>query len=271
MSQDALRILWINPLGFPDYDQPMGDYINSIKSPGVEVEVVSFISDARMNNLEYRTYEALIVGDTVKVTRYAAEQGFDAVIIGCFYDPALEDAREISGEAIVVAPCQASVQIAANLANNFSVIIGQEKWRAQMTERVRHYGYGARLASMRSIDIAAHDLQQDCELTAFRIIEAGRRAVEEDRAEALILGCTCSFGLAEKVQEELGVPVIDPIIAAYKAAEYLGGLKRQFGWVPSRKWGSEAPPEDQIRAFGLFQAAPPIGNKRHYPAGGLNQ
>ncbi|WP_339863394.1 aspartate/glutamate racemase family protein [Paremcibacter congregatus] len=269
MSRNATRILWINPLGFPDYDQPMGDYINSIKSPEVAVEVISFKSDAQMNNLEYRTFEALIVGDTVRVTRYAAEQGFDAVVIGCFYDPALEDAREISGEAIVVAPCQASIQVAANLANNFSIIIGQEKWRAQMTERVKHYGYGPRLASMRSIDIAAHDLQKDCGLTETRIINAGRKAMEEDRAEALILGCTCTFGLAEKVQKELGIPVIDPIIAAYKTAEHLAGLKKQFGWVPSRKWGSAAPSEDQITEFGLFREAPPIGNKLNFDVRGF--
>lgn len=269
MPRNATRILWINPVGFPDYDQPMGDYINSIKSPEVAVEVISFRTDAKMNNLEYRTFEALIVGATVKVTRYAAEEGFDAVVIGCFYDPALEDAREISGEAIVVAPCQASIQVAANLANNFSLIIGQEKWRAQMTERITHYGYGSRLASMRSIDIAAHDLQKDCDLTAARIIEAGRKAMEEDRAEALILGCTCTFGLAEKVQQELGIPVIDPIIAAYKAAEHLANLKKQFGWVPSRKWGSEAPSEEQIAEFGLFQDAPPIGNRLNFDIRGL--
>lgn len=269
MSQEPTRILWINPVGFPDYDQPIGDYINGIKAPDTEVEVISFKSDAMMTNLEYRTFEALIVGDTVKVTRYAAEEGFDAVVIGCFYDPALEDAREISGEAVVVAPCQASIQVAANLANNFSVIIGQEKWRTQMMGRINHYGYGSRLASMRSIDIPVHDLQKDCSFTASRIIEAGRKAMEEDKAESLILGCTCTFGLYEEVQKELGIPVIDPIVAAFKSAEYLGGLKKQFGWVPSRKWGSEAPPEEQIKAFGLFSAAPPIGNKLHYDIRGV--
>lgn len=264
MSHMKRRILWINPVGFPDYDQPMGEYMDSIKAEGTEIEVISLSTDAAMNNLEYRTYEALISGDIVKVTRYAAENGFDGIVIGCFYDPALEEAREISGEAIVVGPCQASVQIAANLAHNFSVIIGQDKWRAQMTERVEYYGYGSRLASMRAINIAANDLQKDCALTQSRIIEEGRKAVEEDGAEALILGCTCNFGLTEIVSQTLGVPVIDPVIAAFKTVEHLSGLKKQFGWIPSRKWGSEAPPEDQIKAFGLFSAPAPIGNKINF-------
>lgn len=258
------RVLWINPLNFTDYDKPMGDYINTIKNEDTELEVVSFNSDAKMNNLEYRTYEALIVGDTVKVARYAAEQGFDAAVIGCFYDPALEDAREISGETVIVAPCQASVQIVANLSNRFSIIIGQEKWAEQMTERVRTYGYGSKLASMRSIDMPVHELQKDCDVTAERIIEAGRKAIEIDKAEALVLGCTCTFGLYETVQKELGVPVIDPIVAAFKMAEYLGGLKRQFSWIPSRKWSCEAPPEEQLKEFGLFAGPPPIANRLNY-------
>jgi allantoin racemase len=255
------KILWINPINLDAYDQPMGDFIDGIRNANSQVEIVSFNGDVPINNLEYRTFEAMIVADTVSVSRYASEQGFDAVVIGCFYDPALEDAREISGETVVVAPCQASVQIAANLANKFSVIIGQEKWRAQMSERIEHYGYGSRMASMRSIDIAVPDLQKDCEYTARKIIEAGRIAIEEDKAEALILGCTCTFGLFEEIQKELQVPVIDPIVAAFKQAEYLAGLKKQFGWIPSRKWTCAAPPEDIIKSFGLFDKSAPIGNR----------
>ncbi|GAA6153801.1 aspartate/glutamate racemase family protein [Pseudoteredinibacter isoporae] len=255
------RILWINPINVDAYDLPMGEFIDSIRLPGTEVEVISFNGDVPLNNLEYRTFEAMTVADTVRAARYAGEQGFDAAVVGCFYDPALEDAREISGDALVIGPCQASVQLAANLANNFSVIIGQEKWRAQMSECIHAYGYGSRLASMRSIDIAVPDLQKDCEYTAQKIIDAGRLAIEEDKAEALILGCTCTFGLFEEVQRELEVPVIDPIVAAFKAAEFMGSLKRQFQWRPSRQWTSAAPPEELIQSFGLFDQSPPIGNR----------
>lgn len=254
------KILWINPINLDAYDQVIGDYIDDIRDPSTEVEIVSFNGDTPINNLEYRTFEAMIVADTVSISRYASKNSFDAAVIGCFYDPALEDAREISGDTVIVAPCQASVQVAANLANNFSVIIGQEKWRAQMSERISHYGYGSRLASMRSIDIAVPDLQKDCDYTAEKIIEAGRLAIKEDKAEALILGCTCTFGLFEQIQKELNVPVIDPIVAAFKQAEYLAGLKKQFSWTPSRQWTCAAPPEEIIESFGLFSKGAPIGN-----------
>lgn len=263
MSQKT-RVLWVNPVGVSSYDAPMGELMGGVKSPDTDVDIVSLSTAALPNHLEYRTYEALIVADMVRLARMADVEGYDAMVIGCFYDPGIEDAREISGGAVVVAPCQASVQIAANLANRFSIIIGQEKWAVQMRERVDAYGYAHNLASMRAIGIGAADLQKDCDLTAERMLEAGRRAIEEDKAEALILGCTCSFGLHETLQRELGVPVIDPILAAFKMAEFLGGLRRRFDWSPSRRWSCAPPSEAEIESFGIFASGPPVGNKLSY-------
>ena len=260
----ATKILWVNPVGKAGYDDPMGQVMAGIKAPGTQVDVVSLSTPYLPEHLEYRAYSALIVGDMVKVARWADAEGYHAMVIGCFYDPALEDAREISGETVVVAPCQAAVQIAANISNRFSVIIGQEKWSVQMRERVAAYGYSERLASMRSIDIGVPNLQKDCGYTTEKILEAGRRARDEDKAEALILGCTCSFGMHEAVQCELGIPVIDPILAAFKMAEFLGALQRTQGVKPSRMWSCAPPPEAEMSQFGIFTPGPPIGNKVSY-------
>lgn len=259
-AQSTRKVLWLNPLGYQAYDQPMADYMKEIKKSGTYVEVASLQMENSPNHLGYRTYEALMIGDTVRVARYASENNFDAMVIGCFYDPGIEDAREISGDTIVIAPCQASVQIAANLCNKFSVIVGEQKWVEQMTERVHTYGYGNWLASMRSIELGANQLQDDCDLTIDRIIKAGRKAIEEDHAEALILGCTCNFGLFTEIQNELGVPVIDPIVAAFKMAEHFSELKRDFNWVPSRIGSFAPPPEGELESFGIFKSDVPIGN-----------
>jgi allantoin racemase len=258
---DATKILWVNPVGITDYDAPMGELMAGMKASDTAVEVVSLSTSPLPHHLEYRSYEALIVADMVRLARMADEEAYHAMVIGCFYDPGLEDAREISGKTVIVAPCQASVQIAANLANRFSIIIGQEKWAVQMRERVDAYGYAHNLASMRSIDIGVPDLQKDCDKTTACILDAGRKAIEQDKAEALILGCTCSFGMHEVVQERLGVPVIDPILAAFKMAEFLGGLRRRFDWWPSRAWSCAPPPEAELRSFGLFQTPAPVGNR----------
>lgn len=264
-SLPPVKILWINPVGFSVYDQPMADVIAQIKQPATTVELVSLQLDTCADNLEYRTFESFIIRETVQVTRYAAVNQFDGVVIGCFYDPALPDAREISGQAVVVAPCEASVQVATRLCNRFSVIIGQAFWQQQMVARIREYGLEHKLASMRSIDCPVAQMQVDPAKTKQKIMDAARKAIQEDGAEALILGCTMEFGLFREAQETLGVPVIDPVFAAFKECEFAAGLKSAYGWKPSRVGSCVAPSEADLKRFKLFDRAAPIGNRIRIP------
>lgn len=256
-----VSVRWINPIGHPTFDVPIAQMLHAIKQPSTQIEVVSLDLKHSPTHLEYRTYEALAYDPIVRIARASAQQQIDALVVGCFYDPALKDAREISGNTLVIAPCQASLQVAANLANRFSIIIGRTKWVEQMRARIHAYGAQDHLASMRALGMGVDEFQRDRALTRRKIIEQARRAVEEDGAEAIILGCTIEFGFFEQVQAEIGVPVIDPVVAAFKMAEALAGMKRRFGWGPSRVGSCEPPSEAEIQAFGLFKGPAPIGNR----------
>jgi allantoin racemase len=245
-----MRILWINPIGTDVFDNDIRNVLNQARRADTHVEVVSLPGD-RPKHLEYHAYEGLVVGDIVRLTRQAANS-YDAIVIGCFYDVGLREAREVSGQAIVTAPCQSATAIASNLGNTFSVLVGRRKWIPKMRENVQAYGHGHRLASMRPLDLGVHDFQADPDLTRNRMLAEGRKAVEEDGAEVIVLGCTAEYGFHETMQNELGVPVIDAVIAPFKTAEFLAEAGACFGWRPSRKWGSEAPPETEVSAWGLF-------------------
>ncbi|MEF2071987.1 aspartate/glutamate racemase family protein [Consotaella aegiceratis] len=255
------RILWVNTVGWDAYDQPFAEVLASAKDQGTEVEVVSLALPAPLTHVEYRAYEAMTYAEIVKLAYDGGRRGVDAMVIGCFYDPALKEAREVSGAMAVVGPCLAGVQLATTLANRFSVIVTRKKCIDQMTDRVREYGAADRLASMRSLDIGVEWLQSDPGTTRERIIAAGRRAIEEDGAEAILLGCTCEFGFHHEAQSILGVPVIDAVLAPFKLAEHMAGLKLRFGWTPSRVGSCEPPPSAEIERFGLFAAAPAVGNR----------
>lgn len=230
------------------------------KLPGTEVHIASLpLADGQFRNAEYRAYEAVMAGGVVRATRAAAREGFDALAIGCFYDVALHDAREISGEMLVTASCEASCEIAATLANRFGIIVGRRKWVHQMESIVRSYGHEHRLTGFYPVDLGVTDFQNDRTETSRRLIVAGRKAVDQDYAEALILGCTMEIGFYKEVERALGVPVIDVAIAAMKRAEYGALLKRQCGWKPSRKWSCESPPEAEIARFRCFPDGEAIG------------
>jgi len=233
--------------------------LEAAKRSDTQVDAVSLAPD-RPQHLEYHAYEGLVIGDIVRLTYQAAGE-YDAIVIGCFYDVGLREAREVSGRVIVTAPCQAATAIASNLGNTFSVLVGRRKWIPKMSENVHLYGHGHRMVSMRPLELGVHDFQADHERTCNRLLTEGRKAVEEDGAEVLILGCTAEYGFNQVMQQELGVPVIDAVTAPFKYAEFLAETAERFGWYPSRKWGSEAPPREEIAAWGLFDRPAPVGTR----------
>jgi allantoin racemase len=256
-----IRIRWINPLGIPDYDQSIADLICQIRNPNTWVDVVSFAMEASPHHLEYYAYEGLVASQIVQVTRDAAQNNFDGIVIGCFYDLGLREAQNISGEAVVTAPCLASLQTVSHLANRFSILVGQQSWVDQMEAKVREYGYGDSLASMRAVGLGVEEFQADPERTRRLMIAEAEKAVQEDHAEALILGCTIEYGFYSDLQKIIGVPVIDAVLAAFKTIEHAALVKRQFGWKPSRLWGCKPPPEEELQKWSIFKEPAPIGHK----------
>ncbi|PZQ48152.1 MAG: hydantoin racemase [Rhodovulum sulfidophilum] len=260
----ARRVMFFNPVNAtPEVDRIFLEMARNHRLPGTEVHVASLpASVGRFTHIEFRTYEAIATTGILRAARAAAREGFDAFVIGCFYDTALHDAREISGDMMVTAPCVAACEIAASLANRFGVIVGRRKWAGQMEANIREIGHGDRLTGLYEVGLGVDDFQRDHAETARRLIAAGRRAVEEDHAEALVLGCTMEIGFYKAIEAELGVPVIDPAIAAFKRAEYGAELRRRCGWTPSRKWTCEPPSEAEMARFGLFDdGAGAFGNR----------
>lgn len=244
-----MRILWINPFGSKLFDAPIGEFIDQAKAPGTKVDVVSLRRGPM--HLEYHYYEALILADTLHEVRRAELEGYDAAVIGCFYDPGLMEAREIVQKLVVTAPAESAMHIAATLGHAFSIIVGRRKWIPKMHENVVKYGFDKQLASFKSVELGVYDFQKDKAETVRRLKAAAKEAVEEDRAEVIILGCTIEFGFYRELQKELGVPVIDAVIAPLKYAEFLVELRDRFGWAASKVYGYQAPPVEEIRDWKL--------------------
>jgi len=253
-----MKILWIDPVGTDGFDAVIGKILKDSAQAGTMVDVVSLPQGGPLH-LEYHAYEGLVTADITRLV-YHLSADYDGIVIGCFYDVGLREAREVSRKAVVTAPCQSSLVFASHLGNTFSILVGRKKWIPKMEENVRMYGYADRMASMRPLELGVYDFQADVKRTAEIMLEEGKKAVEEDNAEVLILGCTIEFGFHEKMQQELGVPVIDAVAAPFKLAEMLASSAELFHWYPSRKWGNEPPPEEEISTWGVFKDGPPIGN-----------
>jgi len=77
------------------------------------------------------------------------------------------------------------------------------------------------MASVRALDLTVTETESNPELTKARILEVARKAVEEDGAEVIVLGCAGMTGYANDVEEQLGVVVLDPTTVTLKVCEGL--------------------------------------------------
>jgi allantoin racemase len=248
MREMGRKILWINPVGTPVFDGEMLRLFEAERLPDTEVEVRSL--ERGPHHLEYHYYGALVLPDTLHLIKEAEREGFDAVVVGCFYDPGLKEAREVA-EIPVIFPAEACLYLAATMGDKFSILVGRRKWIPAMRENVERYGLGSKLASFKELCMGVHDFQKDPDKTRRRMLMLGREAVEQDGAEVLILGCTIEFGFFRDLQEELGVPVLDATVTPFKVAEFRADLKQRYGWSASKRGGYEAPPIEEIQAWGL--------------------
>ena len=238
-----IRILWINPVGTDAFDAPIGAELRSEAAPSTRVDVCS-LPGAGPQHLEWNALEAVVAGPTMGVVRWAAEQqAYDAAVIGCFYDPFLRGARELSGAMAVTAPAEACLHIAATIGERIAILVGRRKWIPEMHENVVKYGYGNHLASFRVLDMSVDEFQADPETTQQRILAEAERAVHDDRADAVVLGCTIEFGCYREVQDKVGVlpsvtpsswPPSGPTTAGGPAASVATTRCRRANWIGFR-------------------------------------
>jgi allantoin racemase len=192
--------------------------------PGTTVSVVDVPES--VNSIESSYEELLAAAASIESIRRLEREGSDAVIIGCFGDPGLEAAREMVSVP-VIGPGEASLLLAAQLCHRMSIIAVFDSLAPTHRNQAFRAGVLDKLASVRGLDVPVLELMRNPDATFGRIVEVGRRAVEQDGAEALVFGCmTMSFlGVAPKLMDALGVPVINAAQAALKAAETLVSLE----------------------------------------------
>ena len=163
----------------------------------------------------------IVVPELIRLAPLAEKRGFDAIIIGCYSDPGLDALRELLAIP-VIGPGAASLHLAAQLGTRLSVLTPSGRGYGRVAARLRGSGIAPLLASVRGIGLSVMDLAQQKPGALDKAAEAARVAVDQDGADVLVLGCmSMAFlpGVTQALGKKVGVPVVNPVIAALKTAE----------------------------------------------------
>jgi allantoin racemase len=184
-----------------------------------------------------------------EIARGDREEGVDAYVIACFGDPGLWAARELT-EKPVVGIGEAAIAVADFLAPSFSVVDVLERSRHMTEELIRRHGAQHRCRSVRTTNLAVLDFVRDPDRGLRALEEESRRAVCEDGAESILLGCAGFVDFMVALRAKLGVPVVDGVIPALKFAEALVAM----GYTTSRIRTFKPPEPKRITGYPGLQA-----------------
>lgn len=235
----ARRIKIINVNTNEDMTKSIGEAAQRCALPDTEIQAVSpRIGPASVEDY-YDVY--LSVPGILEEIR---KENADGYIIAGSCDPGLYAAREAI-TAPVIGIGEAGLHMACMLGHKFSVINILSRFNTRIEEVIKLNGLESRCASVRGTNLSVMDVQTDKEKVRKRLIEEARKAVEEDRAEVIILGCAGMVGLDTEMEEKLGVTVLDPVITAVKTMEAI----IQTGKKTSKKRTFKPLEKKEIRGY----------------------
>jgi allantoin racemase len=215
-----VQILVVNPNTTASMTQTIAAAARAVA--GAWTEVIAVTSSMGPASIEGYYDEALAVPGLLMEIAAGERAGAQAAIIACFDDTGLDAARAMASIPII-GICEAALSVASYIAQRFTVVTTTERSRVPVEGLVQRYGMAGR-ARVRAADIPVLSLEDPASGAVAKLRAEIARAIEQDRAEAIVLGCAGMADLAHQLQEEFDLPVIDGVGAALKQAEALIAL-----------------------------------------------
>ena len=243
-----MRLLVVNPNISEDVTELIRAEAERSADPSTELVVRT--APRGVEYIETRFEAVLAAGAVAEViaehcAAASGGQAVDGVVVAAFGDPGMPALKELV-DVPVIGITEAALCAAALQGHRFSIIAISDRITAWYRECVEHFGFGSRLASIRSIKEALRGIgtvQDDFRPT---LVELARLAVAEDGADVVILAGAPLAGLARHVESEIPVPVVDGIGAGIRLAEAVVGLRSG----PHRAGSFAAPPPKRRAGLG---------------------
>lgn len=236
-------------LGSGTRNSEMPAHLLELAVAGVQAELIT----SRVAGFASNPYDRLVVDVAyVDMAQRAEAAGCDAVVINTYADYGIEAMRAVlripvigAGEAAMTAAAMPEAASGSNDRRRFSIVtVWPPSMKFLYDERTRMTAAGAHCASVRHISpedelarlTSADGVQQRMgrreAAIVDRIVAECERAVREDGAQAIVLGCTCMAPVGPAVAELCTVPVIESSRAGFNAAV---AAVRAGAALPARK------------------------------------
>ncbi|MCH9276571.1 aspartate/glutamate racemase family protein [Bifidobacterium amazonense] len=185
-------------------------------SPDVEIEAVS--PEMGPVSIESHSDEALAAVGVMDEIRKGEADGCDGYVLACFGDPGLHAARELaSGPVIGIA--EGAFHAASFLGRSFAIVTTLGRTLGRARDLVDEYGFSRACVAYRACEVPVLGLDEDPEGSYAALKAECERTIAETSPDSIVLGCAGMAAMCERLERELGLPVIDGVAAATSLVE----------------------------------------------------
>lgn len=226
------RICFLNPFGTDSYDELIAATLRPALHGSSDVEI-RHLANA-LANIDNYVPKHLVEVEIMRAAIEAEQDGYDAFVIGCCYDPGLTQCRELV-DIPVIGPLESSVLLARLFGHQFAVVTDHHKAVPELRDLVRRYGVEANCRAVDCIDWHITDMVRDPLATARDTKAKVEQVMAATGAETVAIGCTIvaacyELAVLQGDDELAGLSVINPNVIAVKTAEMFADLRatRQY-------------------------------------------
>jgi allantoin racemase len=211
-----MKILVINPNTTTSMTDKIAQAARAVARPDTEI-VAASSQDGPASIQGFLDVATCVPGLLNEVVQH---KEVDAIVIACFDDTGLDAVRSLVSVP-VLGIGEAAYHAASMIANKFSVITTLSRSVPGLENNLLRYGLAQKCACVRATEIPVLKLEEGDPATLDKIRLEIHASINEDKAEAIVLGCAGMADLMAQLSEEFGLPVIDGVSTGVTFAEAL--------------------------------------------------
>ncbi|MDE1462899.1 aspartate/glutamate racemase family protein [Spartinivicinus poritis] len=209
------KILIIVPVNNTQFNQTIKRAVQPVIPPDFSVDILNINEGS--DCIESRYDLVRNAPHVVNLATQAEQEGYSGLFITDMDMCGVEAVREVVNIP-TIGGFRASAYTAMMLANKFSIITVMDSVVALQEQHIKEFGLVHNFASIRNVNVPVKHLGNE-EIIFNKVLDAGRLAIINDGAQAIIFGCTGFVNMATRVSkaledEGIRIPVIDPNCAA---------------------------------------------------------
>lgn len=152
------------------------------------------------------------------------EAGYSAFVIACYSDPGLHSVREVTAKPVLgISEC--AVLTALTLGHKFGVIAILQKSIPRHLRYLGAMGLTDRLAAELPVGLGVTELSDE-KKTFGRMVNVAKALRDEHGADVIVMGCAGMARYRKPLQDEVGLPVVEPS----QAAAGMAIARVRLGW-----------------------------------------